>query len=122
MGMRVTVNGREVTNPAVRAMALMVMMTVIAFVLALLAFVALPLLGVAVGAAVGLLAVGAGSLLIGIPLAIRRGLLAAKRRESTSGDLPARAWENAEETEYRIEDVPRVNDAGSEKGKSDDDA
>src|SRR4051812_24612075 len=68
MAMRVTVNGREVTNPAARALAAMMLMAIVAFVMSLLLFVALPLLGVVVGTALGLLGVGAGSLLIGVPL------------------------------------------------------
>jgi len=86
MGMRVTVNGREVTNPAARALATMIMMMVIAFVMALLVFVALPLLGIAVGVAAGLLAVGAGSLLIGLPFAKRRGLFGGGHERPLRGD------------------------------------
>ena len=85
MPMRLMVNGREVTNPAVRMLAAMVMMSVIALVLALLVFVALPLAGIALGAAVFLLAVGAGSLLLGLPIALRRGLI-GRRRERAHDD------------------------------------
>src|SRR4051812_8717657 len=104
--MRLMVNGREVTNPAARAVAMMVVMAIVAFLMALLMFVALPLLGVAIGAALGLLGVGAGSVLIGIPLAIRRGRLARGGGASRSGELPPKKWRDAEETEYTIEDVP----------------
>lgn len=121
MPMRVMVNGREVNNPAVRAVAMMVVMAVVALLMTLLMFVALPLLGVAVGTVLGLAAVGAGSLLVGLPLAIRRGLRArgvvgdggrGVRRDGVR-DLPGRAWAEAEEADYTIEDIPPSSDSES---------
>jgi hypothetical protein len=120
MAMRVMVNGREVRNPAVRALATMVVMAVVAFILALLMFVALPLLGVGVGTMLGLLAVGAGSLMVGVPLAIRRALTARRSETTSAGDLPARAWRDAEDAEYTIEDVPPRQGTGPENEPRDD--
>jgi hypothetical protein len=106
MVMRMTVNGREVTNPAVRAMAMVVVMAVVAFMMTLLMFVALPLLGIAVGTMLGLAAVGAGSLLVGLPLALRARNAAQRLGGVRAGNLSDRAWRDAEDTEYTIEDVP----------------
>jgi hypothetical protein len=112
MGMRLMVNGREVTNPAARAMAMMVVMAVVAFIMALLLFVALPLLGVAVGVMAGLIGVGAGSLLVGLPLALRNRRI---RGSAHRGDATLRQWNEAEETDYTIDDAP-PDDSPDDKG------
>ena len=60
------INGREVTNPAAKALILAAALAVVAVALSLVVFVVLPLIGVVVGVALGIAAVS----LITIPVAL----------------------------------------------------
>lgn len=66
--MRLMINGREVTNPAVKAVVGSVMMAIVMMVMALFFFVLLPMIGLGLG--IGLAAAGTaiGSLGVGVPL------------------------------------------------------
>ena len=68
MTMRLMINGKEVTNPAVKAVVGSFMMGIVVLVMAFLFFVLLPLIGLGLG--IGLAAAGTaiGSLGVGVPL------------------------------------------------------
>ncbi len=86
MRTRITINGREVTNPAVKAAITSIMLSMVALILALLAFVVLPMIGIAVGIGAGIAGVIGGTLALGGPLLRRRALRV--RREQLLDDAP----------------------------------
>lgn|GEM_PF-4664237 len=78
MRTRIIINGREVTNPAVRAAITSIMLSMIALILGLLAFVVMPMIGIAVGVGAGIAGIVGGTLALGGPL-LRRRALGARR-------------------------------------------
>ena len=74
MSMRIVVNGREVTNPAAKAVIGSALLALIALLLSLVIFVILPVMGLALGVGLGVAAVTGGTLGLGLPLLRRRAL------------------------------------------------
>lgn len=66
--MRLMINGKEVTNPAVKAVVGSFMMGIVVLLMSLFFFVLLPLLGVALGVGLAAAATAVGSLGVGVPL------------------------------------------------------
>lgn len=73
MAMRVVINGREVTNPAAKAVVGMWAILVAGLVGALLMFLVLPLVGIAVTLTAGLAGVALIALGVGLPVLILGG-------------------------------------------------
>ncbi len=79
MPMRVVINGREVTNPAARAVIGMWAILIAGFVGAALMFVVLPLVGIAVTLSVGLAGVALIALGLGLPVLILARIIRESR-------------------------------------------
>jgi hypothetical protein len=75
MATRIVINGREVTNPAAKAVIGTVAVLVAGLLAAAVIFVVLPLVGIAVTLAVGLVGVVLVALAVGIPLMILGGTI-----------------------------------------------
>lgn len=75
MATRIVINGKEVHNPVVKAALGMLAVIIFGVFAAVIVFLILPLLGIAVTLAVGLLAVLLVALGIGIPMFILGGAL-----------------------------------------------
>ena len=65
MATRVMLNGKEVTNPATRAMIAATVMTFVGLFLGLLLFILLPLAGIVVGAGAGVAVLGGVTFALG---------------------------------------------------------
>ncbi|MBS1910802.1 MAG: hypothetical protein JST22_02330 [Bacteroidetes bacterium] len=100
MPIRIVVNGREVKNPHVKRLLAPMVILMVFMMMALVMFVILPLIGLAVGAGLALAAAGVGTMLIGVPIARAR-----MRALGRSGAKPPRA------VDVRFRDV-RSSDAG----------
>jgi uncharacterized RDD family membrane protein YckC len=96
--MRIVINGKEVTNPVVRALFGMFALLVVGVIAALAIFLILPLVGIVVTVSVGLVGVLLVALGVGIPLMILGGTLigalltpfAVLRERSKRRELPGK--------------------------------
>jgi membrane protein implicated in regulation of membrane protease activity len=85
MPIRTYVNGREVHSPAARMLVMAIVMFIAAILLSVLFFVILPLAGLAIGAGLGVAAIGGGSALLGL-VARRRFGAGRKQLGATEND------------------------------------